>query len=83
MDDFERVTLVNCPVVTLHAEVFKDKLRSFFQYDMVETLEIKFVKRGFFNDQTDATLVIVLWQIYNELSQLFTKRCWQSLGCNG
>ena len=63
--------------------MLEDKLRSFFQNDMVETLEIKFVERGFFNDETDATFVIVLGQIYNELSQLFTKRCWQSLGCDG
>ena len=41
LNHFEAVTFVNCAVVTLHAEVLKDEMRTFFEHRVVESLEVK------------------------------------------
>ena len=43
LDHFKAISLIDCPVITLHAKVFEDKVGAFFQQGVIEALEIEFV----------------------------------------
>ena len=48
---------------------------------MIKTLEIKFIESGLFYHKSDATFIVVLWKINNELGQFLPKGSWKRLCC--